>query len=564
MHRGGGCADVSPNTSSLLALKPRQVLLVELRRDLAMERKLSAQLKPEQESVLICSIAHWLENKGLTKVLKRFISATQIQDDDWKARALNLSEIFSNYLDSRNDTIKDNTKTQLDERGVTSAEQIGGACCAVSEGIVREKKKKKKGDVPAINSERTSEDAAIKEKANESDLKLQCEKNCKTNGEQNSRTFNESTLERVCELTPELGDESVKKQKDKKKKRKSEATITDEKLLNAIPEMTKEKQKDLLSVASNDKHDSEVIVETKDKKKKKKMKTDDLIADNTSGVEALDSEKPIDAFKKESVEAAGVVVKESKKSSKKRKGLASDENEELPILNETVREAKRRKPDGHGTQITLPNGHADSHNKEENFQVAGEKQIGETLDVDADIGGDKLSQAKSAKKEQDSYAEPKTVNAFQRVKIDEVDYVDERLQDNSYWAKGGAESGYGAKAQEILGQVKGSWCAHLFVLSVDKRPFALHGTPNGTISVSLDGIKMQVASSVKNYLTVYELLHTKYGTGSLVGVPVPSLMLVMERKGFRHEKTKKKRGSYRGGQIDLQSHSIKFNYADED
>ena len=35
-------------------------------------------------------------------------------------------------------------------------------------------------------------------------------------------------------------------------------------------------------------------------------------------------------------------------------------------------------------------------------------------------------------------------------------------------------------------------------------------------------------------------------------------------RDFRHEKTKKKRGTYRGGQIDLQSHSIKFNYSDDE
>ncbi|KAK4391993.1 Nucleolar and coiled-body phosphoprotein 1 [Sesamum angolense] len=86
--------------------------------------------------------------------------------------------------------------------------------------------------------------------------------------------------------------------------------------------------------------------------------------------------------------------------------------------------------------------------------------------------------------------QPKTVNAFQRVKVEEVEFVDERLQDNSYWAKDGADIGYGAKAQEVLGQVKG--------------------------------------------------------------------------RDFRHEKTKKKRGSYRGGQIDLQSHSVKFNYSDDE
>ncbi|XP_031499786.1 suppressor protein SRP40 [Nymphaea colorata] len=98
--------------------------------------------------------------------------------------------------------------------------------------------------------------------------------------------------------------------------------------------------------------------------------------------------------------------------------------------------------------------------------------------------------AETHKKGSKGSAEPKTVNAFRRVNPDEITFADERLQNNSYWAKGGAESGYGARAQEVLGQVRG--------------------------------------------------------------------------KDFRHEKTKKKRGSYRGGLIDLQSHSIKFSYSDDE
>ncbi|KAL8149360.1 hypothetical protein AgCh_006396 [Apium graveolens] len=80
-----------------------------------------------------------------------------------------------------------------------------------------------------------------------------------------------------------------------------------------------------------------------------------------------------------------------------------------------------------------------------------------------------------------------------------VEFFDEKLQDNSYWAKyfsisnslqSGAEIEYSAKAQEVLGQVRG--------------------------------------------------------------------------RDFRHEKTTKKCGSYRGGMIDLQSNSVKFNYSDKD
>eukprot|EP00271_Cylindrocystis_brebissonii_P005156 TRINITY_DN17102_c0_g1_i1.p1 TRINITY_DN17102_c0_g1~~TRINITY_DN17102_c0_g1_i1.p1 ORF type:complete len:439 (-),score=148.36 TRINITY_DN17102_c0_g1_i1:451-1638(-) len=98
----------------------------------------------------------------------------------------------------------------------------------------------------------------------------------------------------------------------------------------------------------------------------------------------------------------------------------------------------------------------------------------------------------SAKKgdEQQAKGTGTGAKAFQRVKVEEVQFKDERLRDNSYWAKGGANAGWGAKAQEILGQVRG--------------------------------------------------------------------------KDFRHEKTKKKRGSYKGGAIDFASHSIKFENSDDD
>lgn len=79
----------------------------------------------------------------------------------------------------------------------------------------------------------------------------------------------------------------------------------------------------------------------------------------------------------------------------------------------------------------------------------------------------------------------------------------------------GAESGYGAKAQEVLGQVRGRcvliYCPLFYFCSISR-----------------------------------------------------SLTLPFVLRDFRHEKTKKKRGSYRGGQIDLQSHSVKFNYSDDE
>jgi hypothetical protein len=75
---------------------------------------------------------------------------------------------------------------------------------------------------------------------------------------------------------------------------------------------------------------------------------------------------------------------------------------------------------------------------------------------------------------------------FQRVKVEEVEFLDNRLKDNTYDGKGGSDiSSYGWKASQDLIKVRG-----------DK---------------------------------------------------------------FRAEKNKKKRGSYRGGQISFESHSIKFD-----
>ncbi|KAL9442311.1 hypothetical protein AB3S75_020751 [Citrus x aurantiifolia] len=156
-----------------------------------------------------------------------------------------------------------------------------------------------------------------------------------------------------------------------------------------------------------------------------------------------------------------------RKGSKKRKRLASEEKDSEPTDKMEVDESKRRKTEG-----------------SEELKINDDQVNG------TDRNEEKSAPNKTRKKQANGSAEPKSVKAFQRVKVDEVEFTDERLKDNSYWAKDGAEIGYGAKAQEVLGQVRG--------------------------------------------------------------------------RDFRHEKTKKKRGSYRGGQIDLQSHSVKFNYSDEE
>ncbi|EYU38736.1 hypothetical protein MIMGU_mgv1a009266mg [Erythranthe guttata] len=348
MRRG---SDVSPSPSFLLAFKPRQVILLEKQQRNPNGPEIQTQMKPEDESILASSVALWLESKGFSKVLKRFLSAAQIQDDNWKSKALDLNEIFSKYQEISNEDLK--LQKNQEEHVVATTE---------------------------------------------------------TNGDSN------------------LDIKSTKKKGDKKRK-KSNAS-----------EATKSKD-EVLSIKSSE--------ETKLDKKSEEI----------------------------SVGAAENGVNESKKSSKKRKRIAADENENQSAPEVAVEESKAKKSKGlkegkdAAPQTAVPevNGHAD-------------KQNGNLVD--------NSTEQKSARKKHNNSAEPKAQIAFQRVKVEEVKFADERLQDNSYWAKDGADIGYGAKAQEVLGQVKG--------------------------------------------------------------------------RDFRHEKTKKKRGSYRGGQIDLHSHSIKFNYSDEE
>ncbi|KAI3775303.1 hypothetical protein L1987_49874 [Smallanthus sonchifolius] len=227
----------------------------------------------------------------------------------------------------------------------------------------------------------------------------------------------------------------------KKKKNKHDLTSGDE-----VKETKFEALKKPVDDTMNDSKVNESKKKPKDKKKKSKEQ---------------------EVCTKEAGDVDPNVVVEDKKSSKKRKRLVSDENghqSDKTETEKTVEEAAKE------SEIDGINAH-----KNEKPEINGvEKSVSQ----------------KSAKKQRIGSTEPKTVNAFQRVKIDEVEFAHEKLQDNSYWAKGGADVGYGAKAEEVLGQVRG--------------------------------------------------------------------------RGFRHEKTKKKRGSYRGGQIDLQSHSIKFNYSDEE
>ncbi|KAK8449136.1 hypothetical protein SEVIR_7G167100v4 [Setaria viridis] len=251
-----------------------------------------------------------------------------------------------------------------------------------------------------------------------------------------------------------------------------------------------------------DKNNGAVEKEKKKKKKKDKSATETSVKTDAGAVPA-----DADGAKGKSGVVEPVKDDNEKKAKKKRKKSDPEENVQVEGKEVAGKDSVPKPEDENKSGMEIEEGD-DGKPSNENA-VAGKKRKLEEVEgsnppatVKEDntanqsltngFAEDKINQDSNIKpsKRQKHSSEPKTVNPFQRVKLEDVKFADERLQDNSYWAKGGADTGYGAKAQEILGQVRG--------------------------------------------------------------------------RGFRHEKTKKKRGTYRGGQIDLQTHSIKFENSDEE
>lgn len=52
--------------------------------------------------------------------------------------------------------------------------------------------------------------------------------------------------------------------------------------------------------------------------------------------------------------------------------------------------------------------------------------------------------------------------------------------------------------------------------------------------------------------------------GDKYGLKAQEDLGVVKGKDFKHAKTKKKRGTYKGGEIDLGVNSVKFSYSDDE
>ncbi|KAK6235805.1 hypothetical protein SCA6_011142 [Theobroma cacao] len=470
---------VGKPSPSLIALKPRQVVLSF---NTTMKNKASPQsLNPHQKSLLLLSVAQFLERNSFSKTLKKFLSEAHIQKNDLTDSSLDLEEMCCKYLAMSDNSSSNLNREQFQDmqvNGNPNGDERVGIASAVDTAMKRKKKRGNESSTDALAGQSEVVDKSA---------------NSKNSEEQVFREASKAPADDIIDGS-QL-DESVKKQKEKKKKSKldSESCVHNAQCLGGESET----YKDAVSMESNRVSDAGMEIKTKGKKKKKIKLTSDSFVDNVeqhgsedkpqaattlnaSDISLEDKTTKSKAKKKkkddseelEKGKSSGVESKNNNigiskedstimdsKGSKKRKRLDSEVNDSQPVDKMAIEDSKRRK--------------TESSQEQENGNI--EKN-------------EKNSEQNSLKKQQNGSVPTK--KPFQRVNIDEVVFVDRRLEDNSYWAKDGAGNGYGAKAQEVLGQVRG--------------------------------------------------------------------------RDFRHEKTKKKRGSYRGGQIDLQSHSIKFNYSDDE
>ncbi|KAK4265569.1 hypothetical protein QN277_026602 [Acacia crassicarpa] len=465
-------ADIKANTNKSLAFTPRQVLLgMKHSSDNNASSNETVQLNQEERLILHLSIAHYFHRCGFSKTLKKFRSEAKIEKDDVETSSVDLEEMCLKYLELCKGA-KTKINNQKEQVAVKHSKKDVDDPLVPSVDNDAEKKKKKKR-----KKDKGDSDPVVHQPG--SDKKLE--------GSMNS-------VEKTNSTNPESEAKSKEKGTDKKnKEKKKKNKLVSESLANSVEDDQVQSESMPTAVKG-----AETEKKSKDKKKTKK----DKLSHDGDAKELHIGDPTENISKIDNLEASNNGVAVKKKDAKKRKRLTSEENDALLADKKKDEDPKRRKMDrlieskeGDQSEKTTSNLGSDSNLDKGTIGASGQvggdqtpKTHGEQHNKKTNGTNEKFSEKRSQKK-QDS-VEPTSGKPFQRVNIEKIKFADGRLQDNSYWAKDGADFGYGAKAEEILGQVRG--------------------------------------------------------------------------KDFRHEKTKKKRGTYRGGQIDLQSHSIKFNYSDDD
>ncbi|KQJ85795.1 nucleolar and coiled-body phosphoprotein 1 [Brachypodium distachyon] len=410
--------------------------------------KAPAKRSPEaRRAAAVACVAAFLESGGFPRTLAAFQSEAKLDGGAWRTPAVSLEELVAKFLDPSHSAPGDSIAAS------TQQEKIADA--VVEEKETGKKKKNKKAGAEVGEPEVEASEPSAPEKPSEKADVIAKTEDQKPDGKK-KKSKKQEKIEDVearlekAQLAVKNKFEAAGKLKDGKKsgeeEPKSQNDGSDKNGLGDGAPLDKGKKK---------------------KKSKSTPETSDKIDAGTAPTE-VEGKSNGASVNSDAVEE-GKDANE-KKSKKKKKKLSSESDDENKIGMDIET--------GEDGRVSTDNGVTKKRKLEDKEGITGtEDDVNECSTILKPNKRQKLS-------------EPKALIPFQRVKLDDVKFADERLQDNSYWAKGGADSGYGAKAQEILGQVRG--------------------------------------------------------------------------RGFRHEKTKKKRGTYRGGLIDLQTHSIKFDNSDDE
>ncbi|CAL4905102.1 unnamed protein product [Urochloa decumbens] len=487
-------------------------------KEAAKETAAAAVPAPGPRAAVVASVAAFLEAGGFPRTLAALQSEADLEAGAWRSSQVNLEELVAKFLESSNPTPAAVTVESVEQEKTTDS---------VAEDAGKKKKKEKKTGAEAGESENKASEPSAQEKPSENAGGEAKEKKQKKKKKHDSSAVNADGDEVTETVKNDDQKPDGKKKKSKKQEKdddvearleKAELAITSK--FEAAGKLNKDGEKPIEEepkVQDDDADKNNGAVEKKKKKKsieaaeklnkdgeksiEEEPKVPDDDADKNNGaVEKKKKKKKDKSAAETSVKTdAGALetVKDDneKKAKKKRKKSNLEENVEVEGKEVAGKDSAPKPEDESKSGMEIEEG--DNGKPSNENAVAGKKRKLEEVEAsnppvtakEDNTANQSLTNGFVEDKTQDSNIKPSKRQKHSS-ELEEVKFADERLQDNSYWAKGGAETGYGAKAQEVLGQVRG--------------------------------------------------------------------------RGFRHEKTKKKRGSYRGGQIDLQTHSIKFDNSDDE
>ncbi|XP_044950466.1 suppressor protein SRP40 [Hordeum vulgare subsp. vulgare] len=451
----------------------------------------AAKASPAPDARVLAAVAAFLESSGLPLTLAALRSEASLEGDAWRSSPVSLADAVSKLLES---------SASAPGADITASDgQVKADDAVAEEKGAGKKKKNKKGGLEAHETESKAIEPSAPEKPSE-------KADDETKEKKRKKKKDSSSAGDDAEANAVVKTDG-KKKKSKKQENDEDVEARLEKVELAVKakfeaagklKVDDKKSGEDERKSQSDEANKNVLGDgaplDKGKKKKKSKSTSETSDKVDAGTAPTEVEVKSNGASENGDAVEGKDVNEKKSKKKKRKS-GSEENGLVEDKQVAGKDSAPKSDDENKTAMDVEEGEdgkasADAavvSKKRKLEEVEGSKPPAKE-DITATEDDVKEPSTASKSNKRQKLSEPKS--AFQRVKSEDIKFADERLQDNSYWAKGGADSGYGAKAQEILGQVRG--------------------------------------------------------------------------RDFRHEKTKKKRGTYKGGFIDLQTHSIKFNNSDDE